>query len=73
MKSAVAPRSIEAKAFAKLALSSVAFNLIGLFMNDQVIEKKKAGECEKPAQPVNLTAVLGAGIMGNNIALPKRR
>ncbi|WP_346797727.1 fatty acid oxidation complex subunit alpha FadB [Halomonas sp. Bachu 37] len=60
-------QAIEAKAFAKLALSNVAFNLVGLFMNDQVV-KKKAGKYEKQAQPVKQTAVLGAGIMGGGIA-----
>ncbi len=60
-------QAIEAKAFAKLAMSSVAFNLVGLFMNDQVV-KKKAGKYEKQAQPVKQTAVLGAGIMGGGIA-----
>ncbi|BBI51852.1 hypothetical protein HORIV_42730 [Vreelandella olivaria] len=35
-------QAIEAKAFAKLALSSVAFNLVGLFLNDQVVKKKPA-------------------------------
>ncbi|HBN58852.1 MAG TPA: fatty acid oxidation complex subunit alpha FadB, partial [Halomonas sp.] len=33
-------QAIEAKSFAKLALSSVAFNLVGLFINDQVVKKK---------------------------------
>lgn len=60
-------QAIEAKAFAKLALSSVAFNLVGLFLNDQVV-KKKASNYEKQAQPVKQTAVLGAGIMGGGIA-----
>ncbi|MCG6659204.1 fatty acid oxidation complex subunit alpha FadB [Halomonas campisalis] len=60
-------QAIEAKAFAKLALSSVAFNLVGLFMNDQVV-KKKGSKYEKQARPVKQTAVLGAGIMGGGIA-----
>ncbi|WP_447555934.1 fatty acid oxidation complex subunit alpha FadB [Vreelandella sp. EE22] len=60
-------QAIEAKAFAKLAMSSVAYNLVGLFLNDQVV-KKKAGQYEKKAQPVKQTAVLGAGIMGGGIA-----
>ncbi|PMR75370.1 fatty acid oxidation complex subunit alpha FadB [Billgrantia endophytica] len=60
-------QAIEAKAFAKLALSSVAFNLVGLFLNDQVV-KKKGSKYEKQAQPVKQTAVLGAGIMGGGIA-----
>ncbi|UXZ52903.1 fatty acid oxidation complex subunit alpha FadB [Halomonas sp. 7T] len=60
-------QAIEAKAFAKLALSSVAFNLVGLFLNDQVV-KKKGSKYEKQSQPVKQTAVLGAGIMGGGIA-----
>jgi 3-hydroxyacyl-CoA dehydrogenase/enoyl-CoA hydratase/3-hydroxybutyryl-CoA epimerase/enoyl-CoA isomerase len=58
---------IEAQSFAKLALSDVAFNLIGLFMNDQVV-KKKAASYAKQADNVEQTAVLGAGIMGGGIA-----
>ncbi|MDR5894010.1 fatty acid oxidation complex subunit alpha FadB [Halomonas mongoliensis] len=60
-------QAIEAKAFAKLAMTDVAFNLVGLFMNDQVV-KKKGGQYEKQARPVKQTAVLGAGIMGGGIA-----
>lgn len=60
-------QAIEAKAFAKLAMTDVAYNLVGLFMNDQVV-KKKAGKYEKQARPVKQTAVLGAGIMGGGIA-----
>ncbi|MCS2609882.1 fatty acid oxidation complex subunit alpha FadB [Halomonas dongshanensis] len=60
-------QQIEAATFAKMALSDVAFNLVGLFLNDQVI-KKKASKYEKQAQAVKQTAVLGAGIMGGGIA-----
>ncbi|WP_445004156.1 fatty acid oxidation complex subunit alpha FadB [Halomonas mongoliensis] len=60
-------QAIEAKAFAKLAMTDVAFNLVGLFMNDQVV-KKKGSQYEKQARPVKQTAVLGAGIMGGGIA-----
>jgi 3-hydroxyacyl-CoA dehydrogenase / enoyl-CoA hydratase / 3-hydroxybutyryl-CoA epimerase / enoyl-CoA isomerase len=60
-------QAIEAKAFAKLAMTDVAFNLVGLFLNDQVV-KKKGGQYEKQARPVRQTAVLGAGIMGGGIA-----
>ncbi|MDY7116048.1 fatty acid oxidation complex subunit alpha FadB [Halomonas sp. SSL-5] len=60
-------QAIEAKAFAKLAMTDVAFNLVGLFMNDQVV-KKKGGRYEKQARPVKQAAVLGAGIMGGGIA-----
>ncbi|WP_111414709.1 fatty acid oxidation complex subunit alpha FadB [Billgrantia lactosivorans] len=60
-------QAIEAKAFAKLALTEVCYNLVGLFLNDQVV-KKKAGKYEKQARAVKQTAVLGAGIMGGGIA-----
>ncbi|SDG05085.1 short chain enoyl-CoA hydratase /3-hydroxyacyl-CoA dehydrogenase [Onishia taeanensis] len=60
-------QAIEAKAFAKLALTDVCYNLVGLFINDQVV-KKKGSQYVKQAQAVNQTAVLGAGIMGGGIA-----
>ncbi|MCE8035632.1 MAG: fatty acid oxidation complex subunit alpha FadB [Halomonas sp.] len=60
-------QAIEAKAFAKLALTDVCYNLVGLFLNDQVV-KKKAGKYEKQAKAVKQAAVLGAGIMGGGIA-----
>jgi 3-hydroxyacyl-CoA dehydrogenase/enoyl-CoA hydratase/3-hydroxybutyryl-CoA epimerase/enoyl-CoA isomerase len=45
----------------------VAFNLVGLFMNDQVVKKKAKGY-EKQASEIKQAAVLGAGIMGGGIA-----
>ncbi|MDR5899754.1 fatty acid oxidation complex subunit alpha FadB [Halomonas vilamensis] len=60
-------QQIEAAAFAKMAMTDVAYNLVGLFMNDQLV-KKKAGKYEKQSQSVKQTAVLGAGIMGGGIA-----
>ncbi|WP_075881059.1 fatty acid oxidation complex subunit alpha FadB [Vreelandella massiliensis] len=60
-------QKIEAAAFAKMAMTDVAYNLVGLFMNDQVV-KKKASKYEKQSQPVKQAAVLGAGIMGGGIA-----
>jgi 3-hydroxyacyl-CoA dehydrogenase/enoyl-CoA hydratase/3-hydroxybutyryl-CoA epimerase/enoyl-CoA isomerase len=59
--------AIEAKGFAKLAKTSVAQNLIGLFLNDQQI-KKIAKNHTKVARDVKQAAVLGAGIMGGGIA-----
>jgi 3-hydroxyacyl-CoA dehydrogenase/enoyl-CoA hydratase/3-hydroxybutyryl-CoA epimerase/enoyl-CoA isomerase len=59
--------AIEAKGFAKLAKTSVAKNLIGLFLNDQAI-KKIAKNHVKAAKDVKQAAVLGAGIMGGGIA-----
>lgn len=59
--------AIEAKGFAKMAKTSVAQNLIGLFLNDQAI-KKIAKDHVKSAKDVKQAAVLGAGIMGGGIA-----
>ncbi|WP_275289049.1 fatty acid oxidation complex subunit alpha FadB [Halomonas elongata] len=60
-------QAIEAKAFGKLALTDVCYNLVGLFLNDQVV-KKKGGQYEKQSAPVERAGVLGAGIMGGGIA-----
>jgi len=59
--------AIEAKGFAKMAKTSVAKNLIGLFLNDQQI-KKIAKNHTKISRDVKQAAVLGAGIMGGGIA-----
>ncbi len=70
-KHAAKPReqaiAIEAKGFIKVAKSSVAANLVGLFLNDQAL-KKRAKAYELQAAKVNQAAVLGAGIMGGGIA-----
>ncbi|MDM1706840.1 fatty acid oxidation complex subunit alpha FadB [Thiopseudomonas alkaliphila] len=58
---------VEAKGFAKLAKTSVAASLVGLFLNDQAL-KHKAKEYDKLASDVKMSAVLGAGIMGGGIA-----
>jgi 3-hydroxyacyl-CoA dehydrogenase/enoyl-CoA hydratase/3-hydroxybutyryl-CoA epimerase/enoyl-CoA isomerase len=58
---------IEGQSFAKLAKTTVADALIGLFLNDQYL-KKKARQAQKIARPVKQAAVLGAGIMGGGIA-----
>ena len=58
---------IEAAGFAKLARTSVAESLIGLFLNDQAL-KRKAKAHDEIARPVKQAAVLGAGIMGGGIA-----
>ncbi|MEH6472189.1 MAG: fatty acid oxidation complex subunit alpha FadB [Halopseudomonas sp.] len=58
---------VEANAFVKVAKTEVCANLVGLFMNDQLI-KKISGQYTKTAQPVKQAAVLGAGIMGGGIA-----
>jgi len=58
---------IEGQAFARLAKTTVADALIGLFLNDQFL-KKKAKAAQKIARPLKQAAVLGAGIMGGGIA-----
>ena len=57
----------EAAGFAKLAKTSVAESLIGLFLNDQEL-KRKAKAHDAIAHEVKQAAVLGAGIMGGGIA-----
>ncbi|MCX7078957.1 MAG: fatty acid oxidation complex subunit alpha FadB [Pseudomonas sp.] len=58
---------IEAAGFVKLAKTSAAQSLIGLFLNDQEL-KKKAKAYDEIAKDVKQAAVLGAGIMGGGIA-----
>ncbi|MFK7161151.1 fatty acid oxidation complex subunit alpha FadB [Marinospirillum sp. MEB164] len=60
-------QEIEAKIFAKMAKTDVCFNLVGLFLSDQLI-KKKASAYEKQVSAVKKAAVLGAGIMGGGVA-----
>ena len=57
----------EHKGFLKVARTTVADALIGLFLNDQLL-KKKTKEHQQVAHEVNHAAVLGAGIMGGGIA-----
>lgn len=58
---------VEAQGFAKAAVTAQSGALIGLFMSDQLV-KKISKKHEKNAHPVNMAAVLGAGIMGGGIA-----
>ncbi len=58
---------LEAAGFVKLAKTSVAQSLVGLFLSDQEL-KKKTKAYDKQARDVKLAAVLGAGIMGGGIA-----
>jgi 3-hydroxyacyl-CoA dehydrogenase/enoyl-CoA hydratase/3-hydroxybutyryl-CoA epimerase/enoyl-CoA isomerase len=58
---------IEAAGFVKMAKTSTAQSLIGLFLNDQEL-KKKAKIYDEVANDVKQAAVLGAGIMGGGIA-----
>jgi len=59
---------VEAKYFAKAAVTPQAKALIGVFLADQVV-KKAAGAWEKKStKQISQAAVLGAGIMGGGIA-----
>ncbi|HBF09960.1 MAG TPA: fatty acid oxidation complex subunit alpha FadB [Gammaproteobacteria bacterium] len=58
---------VEGKAFAQMAKTQVAENLVGLFLKDQAI-KKNVSQWTKKARNVERSAVLGAGIMGGGIA-----
>lgn len=58
---------VEGKNFVKMAQTSVAASLIGLFLNDQAL-KHGAKKLAPKAKPVNQAAVLGAGIMGGGVA-----
>jgi 3-hydroxyacyl-CoA dehydrogenase/enoyl-CoA hydratase/3-hydroxybutyryl-CoA epimerase/enoyl-CoA isomerase len=59
--------ALEAKEFARIARTPVAASLVGLFLGDQYL-KKVSKKLTKDAQKFELTAVLGAGIMGGGIA-----
>jgi len=58
---------IEAAAFAKMAKTPTAFNLVTIFLGDQFVGKV-AKKLAKTAGKVENAAVLGAGIMGGGIA-----
>ena len=59
---------VEAKYFAKAALTPQANALIGVFMADQVVKKASGAWEKKSAKQIGQAAVLGAGIMGGGIA-----
>jgi 3-hydroxyacyl-CoA dehydrogenase/enoyl-CoA hydratase/3-hydroxybutyryl-CoA epimerase/enoyl-CoA isomerase len=59
---------IEAEAFAKVAQTSVAQSLVGIFINDQLLNKKARSWEKQAGKKVERAAVLGAGIMGGGIA-----
>lgn len=59
--------ALENKAFATLARSEVAGNLVQLFLNEQFL-KGLARKQVADAAPVTRAAVMGAGIMGGGIA-----
>lgn len=59
--------AVECDAFATLATSDVAENLIQVFLGDQYL-KKVSKKVTKGADKIKKAAVLGAGIMGGGIA-----
>ncbi|AFU97562.1 fatty acid oxidation complex subunit alpha FadB [Simiduia agarivorans] len=58
----------EAAGFAKLAATTAAQSLVGLFLSDQLIGKKAKGWEKQADKRIERAAVLGAGIMGGGIA-----
>ena len=58
---------IEVKGFVKAAKTEVAANLVGLFLNDQMLNKQ-ARKLTKTASKVNVASVIGAGVMGGGVA-----
>lgn len=59
---------IEAEAFAKVAQTSTALSLVGIFTSEQLLTKKAKGWEKKADKKIGRAAVLGAGIMGGGIA-----
>lgn len=59
---------IEAKHFAKAAVTPQAEALIGVFLADQAVKKISGGWAKKATREIRQAAVLGAGIMGGGIA-----
>ncbi len=59
---------VEQAAFRKLAATSEAESLIGLFLSDQLIAKKAKSWEKRADKKIECGAVLGAGIMGGGIA-----
>jgi 3-hydroxyacyl-CoA dehydrogenase/enoyl-CoA hydratase/3-hydroxybutyryl-CoA epimerase/enoyl-CoA isomerase len=60
--------AVESEGFAKVATTSVAQSLVGLFLSDQLLAKKAKDWEKKADKKVERAAVLGAGIMGGGIA-----
>ena len=60
---------LERQAFAKLALTGVAKNLLNLFHNDKLLKRENWGiKAIDNAPSVENTAVIGAGVMGGGIS-----
>ncbi|MBV0933592.1 fatty acid oxidation complex subunit alpha FadB [Marinobacterium weihaiense] len=63
---------VEVDTFVQLAHGDVARSLVGLFMNNQLLQRK-ARRLSQAARPVRQAAVLGAGVMGSEIACQSAR
>ena len=59
---------VEADTFVELSQGPVAKALVGVFLADQLLEKKAKAWAKKADHKVSKAAVLGAGIMGGGIA-----
>ena len=57
----------EVKGFVKAAKTDVASNLVGLFLNDQMLNKQ-ARKLTKTTSKVDVASVIGAGVMGGGVA-----
>jgi 3-hydroxyacyl-CoA dehydrogenase/enoyl-CoA hydratase/3-hydroxybutyryl-CoA epimerase/enoyl-CoA isomerase len=60
--------ALETATFVKMAQTTVARSLVGLFISDQFIAKKAKKIARSADKVVERSAVLGAGIMGGGIA-----
>jgi 3-hydroxyacyl-CoA dehydrogenase/enoyl-CoA hydratase/3-hydroxybutyryl-CoA epimerase/enoyl-CoA isomerase len=60
-------QALEAAAFARVARTPAAFNLVGIFLGEHGVART-ARRLAKAGDPVRTAAVLGAGIMGGGIA-----
>jgi 3-hydroxyacyl-CoA dehydrogenase/enoyl-CoA hydratase/3-hydroxybutyryl-CoA epimerase/enoyl-CoA isomerase len=60
--------ALENKGFVKLAKTDAAKAQIGIFLADQLVKSKGKKQAKAANKQVNLTGVLGAGIMGGGIA-----
>ena len=59
---------LENRAFVQLAKSNEAKAQIGIFLADQIVKGKGKKQAKAATKSIDLTAVLGAGIMGGGIA-----
>ena len=57
----------EARAFAKLVVTDISKNLIGLFYASEALKKEKGVKRRVNALPINIINVVGAGVMGSGI------